>query len=303
MGSRGQRTTRYMGENDRKRESGRLHVSLRGAEAPMIASGVRPLIRSRTLMMMRSALLAFGFAAVLASGSGVIAQGMGVPRPEPVEAAPLSPPGGTSQPAAPPREGASSGRGVTLTQEPPASDAATAPTRSQNAAPAATGRSTLVPTPGDPMDVVEVTLPGKPAAVLSGESSWEEGFDNLKEAFTTIEGALAKAGLTPAGRPLAVFVETDDKGFRYEAIVPVDGAEGRPPLSSGIRFGRTPEGKAYHFVHKGPYENIDSTYETITAYLDAKGIVAKDVFIEEYVTEFTDRADDSFEINIFVQPQ
>jgi effector-binding domain-containing protein len=69
-----------------------------------------------------------------------------------------------------------------------------------------------------------------------------------------------------------------------------------------VRFARTPEGRAYHFVHKGPYDDIDSTYETITAYLDAKGILAKDVFIEEYATDFTTSADD-LEINIFVQPR
>jgi effector-binding domain-containing protein len=152
--------------------------------------------------------------------------------------------------------------------------------------------------------VAEVTLPAKPAAVLAGESSWDDGFENLKEAIARMEGALAKAGLRPAGRPLTVFVETDDAGFRYEAMMPVDAAgAARLPLSTEIRYGRTPEGKAYQFVHKGPYDNIDSTYETITAYLDAKGIVAKDVFIEEYVTDLADRADDGTEINIFVQPR
>ena len=174
----------------------------------------------------------------------------------------------------------------------------------QGAPPAATARPTLVPSPGDPLDVTEVTLPGKPAAVLPGESSWDEGFDNLKNAFAKIESELAKAGLRPAGRPLTVFVETDDMGFRYEAMIPVEAvSEGRPPLTPEIRFGRTPEGRAYHFVHKGPYDDIYSTYETITAYLDAKGIVAKDVFIEEYVTDFTERSDDNLEINIFVQPR
>ena len=110
--------------------------------------------------------------------------------------------------------------------------------------------------------------------------------------------------MRPAGRPIAVFVETDDMGFRYEAMIPVEGVtSGRSSLTPEIRFGHTPEGRAYQFVHKGPYENIDSTYETITAYPDAKGIIAKDVFIEEYVTDFTDSTDDNFEINIFVQPR
>ena len=103
---------------------------------------------------------------------------------------------------------------------------------------------------------------------------------------------------------MTVFVETDDMGFSYQAMVPVESAAAsRPNLTPEIGFGRTPEGKAYQFLHRGPYETIDSTYETITAYLDAKGLVVKDVFVEEYLTDLTDRADDSLEINIFVQPQ
>lgn len=193
------------------------------------------------------------------------------------------------------------GSGVTLTQEPPA-PSATSPAPQAGAA--AVPLPTLVPTPGDPLDVGEVALPGKPAAVLAGESTWDEGFDNLKQAFARVEGELAKAGLSPSGRPVAVFVETDDMGFRYEAMVPVDAAAtARPNLSAEVGFGRTPEGPAYHFVHKGPYENIDSTYETITAYLDAKGVAVKDQFVEEYVTDLTDPADPNLEINVFVEPK
>jgi effector-binding domain-containing protein len=247
-----------------------------------------------------------GLAFCLALGPGLAwAQGSGVPRPAPVEAAPLAGPGAPPQ-AAPPRQPESGSGGVTLTQESPA-PSAKPPSQGQGATPAPPstgGRPTLVPTPGDPLDVVEVTLPAKPAAVLAGTTTWDEGFDSLKEAFATIEGELAKAGIKPAGRPVTVFTETDDMGFSYQAMIPVTAAAAaRPNLTPEIGFGRTPEGKAYLFLHRGPYENIDSTYETITAYLDAKGLVVKDVFVEEYLSDLTDRADDSLEINIFVQPQ
>ena len=241
----------------------------------------------------------------LALGSSVAwAGGSGVPRPAPVETAPLTAPAPPSQ--ATPALPESRGGGVTLSQEPPAPGAAPAP-RSAGAAGSAAppgGRPSLVPTPADPLDVAEVTLPAKAAAVLAGTSSWDDGFDSLKRAFGAIEAALAKAGIKPSGRPVTVFVETDDMGFSYQAMVPVESAAAsRPNLTPEIGFGRTPEGKAYQFLHRGPYETIDSTYETITAYLDAKGLVVKDVFVEEYLTDLTDRADDSLEINIFVQPQ
>ena len=172
------------------------------------------------------------------------------------------------------------------------------------AASASGARPTLVPAPGDPVNVDEVTLPGKPAAELSGQSTWDDGFQNLKNAFRKIEEELTRAAIAPAGRPLAVFVETEDLGFRYDAMIPIPAAPlGRPSLSPEVRFGKTPEGKALRFVHKEPYDEIDSTYETIEAYLEAKGVKVKSAFIEEYVTDLADPQDPNLEINIFVQPQ
>ncbi len=76
-----------------------------------------------------------------------------------------------------------------------------------------------------------------------------------------------------------------------------------PDLGAKLRFGVSPSGKAFRFVHKGPYDDIDTTYETITTYLEVKDIVAKDAFIEEYVSDFTDGQDTNFEVNIYVQPK
>lgn len=193
---------------------------------------------------------------------------------------------------------------ATLTQDnppPPASPPVTDPARPPLAA---LPRPTLIPQAGDPVDVDEVVIPERPVAIVSGTSTWDQGFANLRGAFRRIEDAAIKAGIRPAGRPIAVFVETDDTSFRYDAMIPIDqNPEGRPPLPPGIRLGTTPAGRAYRFVHKGPYDDIDSTYETITTYLDAKNITAKDAFIEEYANDAADSTDASLEINIFVQPK
>ena len=211
------------------------------------------------------------------------------PRPGPVETVPLPPPGAPASPPAP----------LAPAPVPPP----VAPAPAQPGA-QATSRPTLLPNPGDPVDVDEVTLPGKPAAFIAGTSTWDDGFTNLKEAFRRIEQELTRAGIAPAGRPLTVFLQTDDLSFRYEAMVPIaEPPAGQPALPPEIRFGRTPEGRALRFVHKGPYDDIDSTYETITAYLDTKGIVAKDQFIEEYVSDLTETTDESLEINVFALPQ
>ncbi|WP_230532541.1 GyrI-like domain-containing protein [Microvirga roseola] len=193
-------------------------------------------------------------------------------------------------------------------QPPAAAESTPAPSAPAPAAPgpaqAATARTTLFPNPGDPTNVEEGMLTAKPAAVLSGTSAWDAAYPSLKSAFARIEDELKKAGITPTGRPVTLFLHTDDKGFRYEAMIPIAQVpEGKTELTPEIRFGKTPEGKSFRFVHKDSYDEIEGTYETITAYLDAKEIVAEDLFIEEYVTDLTDSEDTNLEVNIYVQPK
>jgi effector-binding domain-containing protein len=154
------------------------------------------------------------------------------------------------------------------------------------------------------VNVDVVMLPAKPVALLKGKTTWENAFERLNVSLKTLENAVTQNELLIAGRPLTVFIETDDTGFTFEMMLPIDKMlEGKTSLSAEVMLGKTPEGKAYRFVHKGPYDDVDSTYEAITAYLDAKGVIAKDSFIEEYVTPFTKSDDPNLEINIFVQPK
>lgn len=186
------------------------------------------------------------------------------------------------------------------TTAPQPEKALTPPVGSPAPAAAPAARKTLVETPGDANDVDEVSLPPKPAAILTGKAKWEEAVPSLKAAFARIEADLAKLGVAPTGRPIAVFAKTDDDGFQYEAMVPVaEMPASKPPEGDGIRFGTTPSGKALRFPHKGSYDEIDGTYETLTAYLDAKDIVVQDRFIEEYVTDLNDRADEKLDVNIY----
>jgi effector-binding domain-containing protein len=251
-----------------------------------------------------------GFLLVLAVCSSVaLAQTPPAASPPPAapEApAPSSAPGAPVTPqaqSAPVQPGAAS-QGPATAQPAPAAPTPTTPAPTTPAPAQQTGRTTLFPNPSDPTGVEEGVLVAKPTVVLNGISTWDEAFTNLKNAFAKIEGALKKAGIAPTGRPLTIFVDTDDNGFKYEAMVPISQVpEGKTELTPEIKFGKTPEGKSFRFVHKDAYDEIDGTYETITAYLDIKEIVAKDAFIEEYVSDFTDSQDTDFEVNIYVQPK
>jgi effector-binding domain-containing protein len=151
----------------------------------------------------------------------------------------------------------------------------------------------------------EVMLSARPALTVRGQSTWDEGYDVLMKSFDKLKSEAGKAGLRSAGVPLASFLETDDTGFKFEAQLPLATAPAARPggLAPEVGIGRTPEGKAIRFVHRAPYDDIDSTYEAISAYLDAKGIEVKESFTEEYVSPGKDAGDAGLEIFIYVQPK
>lgn len=241
-------------------------------------------------MRFRSALLAFAIACVPA-GSGAWAGQSAPPAgsPSPAETHPLPT---TTQPGAGTPQG-EAGSEPTTVPRPAQSGAAPAAT------PPAAALPTLVQTPGALNDVDSVTLPAKPAAILSGRTKWEEAVPNLKDAFRRIEAELAKAGIAPAGRPVTVFIKTEEDGFQFDAMVPLAAAPANPPQLEGLRFGSTPSGRALRFRHSGSYDEIDGTYETLTAYLDAKDIPVQDSFVEEYVSDLSDGVDEKLDVNIY----
>jgi effector-binding domain-containing protein len=159
--------------------------------------------------------------------------------------------------------------------------------------------------------VSEVTLPDslelpiKPAIIVHGKAQWETAFEDLRGAFARGRAAATKAGLAVVGYPITVFVETNDSSFTYDALLPVASAPASMPTDfpADTRLGTTPSGKAIRFAHLAAYDEIDGAYEQITAYLDAKDIVVKDAFIEEYLVFGETSASPATTINIFVQPK
>jgi len=146
-----------------------------------------------------------------------------------------------------------------------------------------------------------IELTPRPAACLEGKADRDEVFGAIMGAIDKIRAEIAKAGLKEAGRPIAVFLEADDSGFKFRAAIPLESApEGRTALSDAVKLGLTPASKAMRFEHRGAYDDIDATYEAITAYLDERGVDAQDVFIEEYLNDVKTADDPNLQVDIFV---
>jgi effector-binding domain-containing protein len=197
---------------------------------------------------------------------------------------------------------------VAQTSPAPAAPAPAVPAAPTPAAPPAGPQglsSPVAPAPAAPLPgvsgPVEMTLAPRPVLSLAGESTWDDGFENLRTAFQKLRDEAGKRGLAVSGRPQALFLSTDDNGFKYEAMldIPATTALQETP-AGGVRVKLTPEGRTLKFTHVGAYDEIDTTYEAITAYLDEKGLVARNLFIEEYMNDPAASDDVTLEMNIYV---
>ena len=134
---------------------------------------------------------------------------------------------------------------------------------------------------------------------MSGTATWDTAFDTLLDALKSVQGYIRKEGLKEVGPPLVIYTSPDDTGFQYQAGIPVEAPPKNPPRGD-ITIVQTPAGKALKFVHRGTYDAMDNTYEAITNHLDEKRLEAKDLFIEEYVSDPTTTPEDKLVVHVFV---
>jgi effector-binding domain-containing protein len=219
-------------------------------------------------------------------------------------AAAAAPYGGFAQeaPATPPAAQAPAAPS-SLPGVPPVAKPAEAP--SATTSPPSTPEAAKPPEPATPSGEAStgetVDLPARPFAYIEGKADRDEIYSAILGSLGLVKREIEKAGLVPTGRPLAVFVESDDTGFKYHAGYPLEAApEGKSSLSDAVKIGQTPSGKAMRFEHQGAYADIDATYDAITAYLDEKGIDAQDSFVEEYANDVKDVDDPTLQVNIYV---
>ncbi|PZA10867.1 AraC family transcriptional regulator [Rhodopseudomonas palustris] len=188
------------------------------------------------------------------------------------------------------------------TTPPAASEAPTAAPAPATPAPSAaeTPAAPTTPAPVQTADPFgeETTLEPKTVVIFKGKANWDNAFDSLMDAFKSLTVLLDKQGIVPNGNPMIVYTSTDDAGFTFQAQVPVP--QEPKNLGKSMSIGKSPDGKALKFVHRGSYDNMDNTYEAITNFLDDKKLEAKDTFIEEYMTDPLKTAEDKLVINVYV---
>jgi effector-binding domain-containing protein len=145
----------------------------------------------------------------------------------------------------------------------------------------------------------QVTMPETTIVYVAGSGQWDNAYETIVASFKTINGALDKLGVKPAGAPMTIYTETNDTGFKFQAAVPVKDAPALP-AESEIKVGKSPSGSALKFVHRGSYDAMDTTYEAITDHLEERKLEAKELFVEQYMKDPVTTPDDELVIDIYV---
>jgi effector-binding domain-containing protein len=223
--------------------------------------------------------------AALAWGSAALAQ-------SPAPAASPTPPAASSPATPAPAPSATPSPAPAETPPPVASPAAPPATPPAAQTPAVPPVQTA-----DPFGE-QITLEPKKVVIIKGTASWDSAFDTLIDSFKALTALLDKQGIKPSGNAMIVYTSTDDNGFTFLAEIPVE--QDPKNLTKDMSIGKSPDGKALKFVHRGSYDNMDNTYEAITNHLDEKKLEAKDTFIEEYITDPLKTAEDKLVINVYV---
>ena len=232
----------------------------------------------------RSAMAALISMVVFAAGGAALAQSP-APSASPAASPSAAPaPAAAATPAPAPAAAATPAPGTSPT---PVASPSTAP----SPPPAATVQT------ADPFGE-EITLEPRKVVVLKGTANWDAAFDTLIDSFKALTALLDKQGIKASGNSMIVYTSTDDTGFTFLAEIPVE--QDPKNLTKDMSMGKSPDGKALKFVHRGSYDNMDNTYEAITNHLDDKKLEAKDTFIEEYITDPLKTAEDKLVINVYV---
>lgn len=108
----------------------------------------------------------------------------------------------------------------------------------------------------------------------------------LAAAYGHVLGFVSTNGLQLDGQPLAITNYRDDRGFGFDAGIPVSGHLGRGAgPDSPVRMGETYGGRVIRAIHVGPYTGLEQTYEKVDAFAAAHRLETNgrpwDVFVSD----------------------
>lgn len=134
---------------------------------------------------------------------------------------------------------------------------------------------------------------------ISGSTS--QDVPNISEkygySFDQLMSNIQVNGMEMAGSPVTVTTHWGDNKYEYQNCIPVEEIKG--DLSASVVERTSYEGTAVRIVHIGPYENLESSYNDIMAYIEQFGFEMVGFPWEVYISDPSNTTDDKLVTHIY----
>ena len=104
----------------------------------------------------------------------------------------------------------------------------------------------------------------------------------MGQAFGAVAQYLGQLGQPPAGAPFAAYYNMDMQNLDVELGFPVAAPL---PGKGNIQAGEIPGGKAAACLFTGPYDQLKTAYDALTAWVQARGYQTTGVAYEVYLND------------------
>jgi len=152
------------------------------------------------------------------------------------------------------------------------------------------------------IDIGIAEVPSTTIAYSTGESSREPAdiAAALGAAYGRVAVFVSANGLQIDGQPIAINNYWDDRGYGFDAGLPVSGTptRGAGP-GSAVRMGETYGGRVVRAVHVGPYTGLEDTYHKIEAFMIAHKLEGNGRSWDIYVSDPGNTAEDELVTEVY----
>jgi effector-binding domain-containing protein len=152
------------------------------------------------------------------------------------------------------------------------------------------------------MEIGITVVPSQTIAYTSGNASRNPTDIGaaLGAAYGRVAVFIAANGLQIAGQPIAISNFWDDRGYGFDAAMPVSGqpTRGAGPESL-VRMGETYGGQVVRAVHVGPYAGLEDTYHKVEAFMIAHKLENNGRSWEVFVSDPGNTAEDELVTEIY----
>jgi effector-binding domain-containing protein len=116
--------------------------------------------------------------------------------------------------------------------------------------------------------------------------------DAMGQAFGVLQQFAQEHAVQFAGPPRSIYTGYGEGGTEFIVAMPIAGAPSGAGGEGPVEVGEIPGGNALRFVHKGPYPQLMETYEKITAWMKAEGMIESDADWAKYMPMWEEYVND-----------